>query len=303
MAEAEPTAAVAVEEVTIRSFAEALEELRTSRPPTEVAWFRGQREDLPLVPSVFREHAAGKGRYWLLPNERNLLAWFTSRAPVLMTNPPPQENRAAWLSLAQHHRLDTRLLDWTKSPLYGLFFAIAAHEARAHRHEHQAELLATDWRNKTLRQHGARARRRRSVGSHAVVWRLFPYELNADAAVVNELQSPVIPTLDHRLVKSRVAAAFEGSVAPDGVPVAVEPVSIHMRHYVQQAAFTLHGAKSPMNTLPRAGRWLKKYVIPARIVPEISKALRDLGVSEATLFPDLDSLGQDVNNTRGYDPV
>lgn len=70
---------------------------------------------------VLREYDIWQ-RHSLLETESRMMSDFNRRARPFLNVVPATE--LDWLSLAQHHGMETRLLDWSSNALVGLYFAL-----------------------------------------------------------------------------------------------------------------------------------------------------------------------------------
>lgn len=84
--------------------------------------YRGvTRHDHVLIPKIGRGGARGMDIAYDDNHERLLLELFRRQARPMVTSQP--ETDLEWMALAQHHGLNTRLLDWTESLLVAAMFA------------------------------------------------------------------------------------------------------------------------------------------------------------------------------------
>jgi hypothetical protein len=164
-----------------------------------------------------------------------------------------------WLYLARHAGLPTRLLDWTESALTALFFAV----------QHRVP---------------------------ALVWMLQPCALNFASGIEGFELPWHPPTVTAAAI--RAAWQCDQDTNQPQLPVAIYPTHIHPRLQVQQSCFTVHGRKKrSLRDLMREEGW-GHFIRPIQIDPNyhrtIAQQLRILGVSQSSLFPDLDGLAADL---------
>ena len=253
---------MSIAEIRVTSITDYLAAIKKStahwyKPTGLNPWFRGQSDATkPPHPSVFRRPM----------KEHDLTTFFIQRARMFIEGRLPQ-SEAQWLSLMQHVRLPTRLLDWTESALVGLYFAL-------HPQEDQ----------------------------DAVVWLLDPIELNKLSNVVNLTASDIDPVrLSYQLAFGRSQPAN-----PPDFPIAVSPTQVHPRMAVQRGCFTIHGRDKRSfvelfeNHRFAADGRLVKFVVPKGSRPEMKKDLDLFGVKHSSLFPDLEGLATELREAFSY---
>jgi hypothetical protein len=241
---------------TITSVSSLLDALRHLTPDVGVTlwWFRGHScSDYRLVPGVYRKYSR--------QTERLLLHRFIQGAPTRCAKCPSLEDYAGWLSLMQHYGLPTRLLDWTASPLFAAYFAVA----------HKPE-----------------------PDKDGAIWMLVPSQLNQSS-----LGTEHIPWLHGNDAERFVNPPFVGGDNAGGAIAVVAP-EIDVRMTVQQGTFTIHGDTTPLENNANANSFLIKFIIPKEAKPTVTKELQVLAIRKSTLFPDLANLADELSQDERY---
>jgi hypothetical protein len=216
--------------------------------------YRGLSEaGFPLTTSLMR---LGTGYQRL---EKHLLRNFRKYAH---RDAVANDSNWNWLTLAQHHGLPTRLMDWTFSPYVAMHFATA--DVNAFRHD--GVIWAVDY-----------------VKVHAMLPDVLRRELKEEGADLFTVE-----------MLDRVTPAIDGlsSVSDQPFLLFLEPPSMDDRVVNQYALLSVTS-----QAMIRVDEWLAahpgvfaRYIIPAELKWEIRDKLDQANVTERVLFPGLDGL-------------
>ncbi|MEZ4517203.1 MAG: FRG domain-containing protein [Chloroflexota bacterium] len=184
----------------------------------------------------------------------------------------PSDSSWNWLTLAQHHGLPTRLMDWTFSPYVAMHFATA----NLDQFKEDGVIWAVDY-----------------TKVHQTLPLILRQELTAERAdlFTVEMLDRVVPTTD----------TLE-TVCEDPFLLFLEPPSVDDRVVNQYALLSVTSCATE-----RVDDWLAdhpdmhaRYVIPAALKWEIRDKLDQANVTERVLFPGLDGLSTWLK--RNYKP-
>lgn len=218
----------------------------------------------------FRGHA--KSDYTLMPtiyrspyswkSEEPLLHQFKARASRFINHYP--ESDIEWLFIMQHHATPTRLLDWSENALVALAFAVQ------YRNEDTAD-------------------------RNADVWCLDPIVLNSNIRFTS-YDDEKIPNI------CAIKELQEMYATPrQDYPIAIIGPQNSERIIAQKGVFTLFPNKESfkLEEIDKAENFLIRIKIPKEHINSIRKDLFYIGVSESSLFPELDSISKELK--RNYE--
>jgi hypothetical protein len=172
-----------------------------------------------------------------------------------------------WLFLMQHYGVSTRLLDFTESPLVGLYFALQEPSPN------EAEATAT-------------------------LWCLYPAELNRIANI--DMRHPHdFPSFgDDKELDKYLPTIVRDVPSDTGTPVAIIAPRHFKRLYAQQGVFILfHRDTTPIEDLSS-----KPPVVKIRILrrnkARLRRELEYLMVNELAMFPELEKVGKRIREIQ-----
>ncbi|WP_162055940.1 FRG domain-containing protein [Pontibacter pamirensis] len=271
-----------------------LEKRRKLEPERDI-WFRGHASvNYSLWPSLYRETLSRETKKRPVISEAgqihaiemNIDASFSRKAFSFFSKRGIPDTPWYRYFLKQHYKLRTRLLDWTESALIALFFALEDKNEKVKGDDARVLILAPG--------------------------RLNNYSINKLLKPQSTLPLHIIPTPKDLPEKGKLWTEngllnpnqllrkyyrLDCSEGEEMYPIALHPPHLDERMSAQQACFTLFGnVVDGLATNDSNQEFLDHVCINANYKLQMLEELKVLGINNYSVYPDLDGLGQSIND-------
>jgi hypothetical protein len=271
---------------SVGEFVKRVSALRKSwnLPKREELWFRGESEDYGetiLRPKLYRPVSGMplKPIPKLLDIENDLRDEFQRNA-VELSDTKSSDEDWNWDSyfLMQHHGAPTRLLDWSDGSLMALHFALRDNANDSH-----------DARVYVLQPYRLMDKLNAlpSTKSFDKKWKRYARRHPSENLDEDDPAEAYLP----------VEKKIRNKMNVPGAPVVLEFPHITRRIAAQRSRFVVFGTKPNWlsKEFKKANSAIKEIVISARSRSKMRQELRDCGVTESVIYPDLDGLGRELD--------
>jgi len=295
-------------------------------PPNEKylspVWYRGQSEDLDLIPKVFRPDKNNPFRVY---DESSMFHNFKMRTYQEYRH--EHTNVFEWLCLMQHYDLPTRLLDWTESILIALYFAVNTEKHWGKDgvifslYAPRLNQLTDIHEPPEDRLYGVRAQEdpeiilRPEMAKLNLLPSIFYGKNIRDCEVMGPKIIKLLKEITEFFYKHQELKSYnlrDLSIKAQYLinslykPTAIIPYRINKRMLAQYSLFTLHGGKIQAKEYTKSSKligdpihleelnkkaeepFMKKYKVRASSKEKINHELNKRGIHEANLFPEVD---------------
>jgi hypothetical protein len=233
------------------------------------SWFRGHDDfSYKLAPSLFR-HPTKTQPKDVFSLEKDLFSRFKQRSIPFLQEPAGSD--LDYLFVMQHFGVPTRLLDWTENPFIALFFAL-----------HSSLKKDCD----------------------AAFFTLAAMKWNELLLGETTSEIKIFDTRDDILINGYKIGPKD--LWGQKVPVSIFGNYNSPRIVAQKGTFVIFGVETKSMDEIADSRAdlqpvLRKYTIPKSKKRDLFSSLLGIGVTDTSVYPDLEGLGREIKRSFGYE--